>query len=50
MNPLAGEAPDALLRRLGPAPVRGGGRDVADVLADADVRLAAAAERRALAR
>jgi uncharacterized Zn finger protein len=48
VSPLAGEAPDALLRRLGPAPVDAGGRDVADVLAEMHRELARAAERRAL--
>jgi uncharacterized Zn finger protein len=49
VSPLAAEAPDALLRRLGPAPVSVGGRDLADVLAPAYAQLAAGAERRALA-
>jgi uncharacterized Zn finger protein len=48
VSPLAGAAPDALLRRLGPAPVESAGRNVADLLAPAYARLAAAAERRAL--
>jgi len=48
VSPLAGEAPDALLRRLGPAPIETGGRNVADVLAGTYAQLAAAAERRAL--
>jgi len=45
---LAGEAPDALLRQLGPAPVDVGGRDLAEVLAPEYATLAEAAERRAL--
>jgi len=49
ISPLAGEAPDALLRRLGPLPVDTEGRDVAGVLAGMYQRLAEAAERRALA-
>jgi uncharacterized Zn finger protein len=47
VSPLAGVAPDALLRRLGPAPAASAGRNVADLLAPAYARLAAAAERRA---
>jgi uncharacterized Zn finger protein len=49
VSPLASEAPDALLRQLGPAPVDEGGRTLVEVLAPAYARLAAAAERRALA-
>ena len=49
VSPLAGTAPDALLRRLGPSPVRtASGRDVADLLAPAYSKLAELAERRAL--
>jgi uncharacterized Zn finger protein len=48
VSPLASAAPDALLRRLGPAPAESAGRNVADLLAPAYARLAAAAERRAL--
>lgn len=48
ISPLAGEAPDALLRRVGPAPFEAGGRNVADALAAMYTRLAEAAERRAL--
>jgi uncharacterized Zn finger protein len=48
ISPLAGEAPDALLRRLGPGPSATGGRNVADVLAGMHAQLAVAAERRAL--
>lgn len=48
LTPLASEAPDALIRQLGPAPVTAGGRDLGDVLASLYARLAAAAERRAL--
>ena len=49
VSPLAGEAPDALLRQLGPAPVEVGDRNLADVLAGVYATLAQAAERRALA-
>ncbi len=49
VSPLASAAPDALLRRLGPAPVESAGRDVAALLAPAYARLAQAAERRGLA-
>jgi len=49
ISPLAGEAPDALLRQLGPAPVEVGGRNLAELLASAYATLAQAAERRALA-
>ena len=48
ISPLAGEAPDALLRQLGPAPVRSGGREIAELLAPAYARLALAAEQTAL--
>jgi hypothetical protein len=48
VSPLASAAPDALLRRLGPAPVRSGGRDITELLAADYVRLAEAAERRGL--
>jgi uncharacterized Zn finger protein len=48
VNPLAGEAPDGLLRQLGPAPVEVGERNLTDVLADAYATLARAAEQRAL--
>lgn len=48
VSPLAAEAPDALLRQLGPAPVEVGGRNLAELLAPAYARLAQAAERRAL--
>ncbi len=47
-SPLAGEAPDMLLRQLGPAPVDAGGENLVEVLAPAYAILAAAAERRAL--
>jgi len=47
-SPLAGEAPDALLRRLGPAPVEADGLNLADALAAIYAHLAEAAERRAL--
>ncbi len=49
-SPLAGEAPDALLRQLGPAPLEVGGRNLLEVLAPAYARLAQEAERRALTR
>ncbi len=48
VSPLAGEAPDALLRQLGRAPVEVGDRNLADVLAGVYATLAQAAERRAL--
>jgi uncharacterized Zn finger protein len=48
VSPLAGEAPDALLRRLGPGPIETDGSNVADVLAGMYTQLAEAAERRAL--
>lgn len=48
ISPLAGETPDALLRRLGPAPIETDRRNVADALAAMYTHLAAAAERRAL--
>jgi uncharacterized Zn finger protein len=47
-SPLAGEAPDALLRQLGPAPVEVGERNLVEVLAGAYVALAHAAEQAAL--
>lgn len=49
ISPLAGEAPDALLRRLGPAPAHTDGRNLAEALAGMYAHLATAAERRALA-
>ncbi len=49
MSPLAGEAPDALLRQLGPAPVEAEGRNLVELLAPAYATLAQAAEQRALA-
>lgn len=48
VNPLAGEAPDALLRQLGPAPVEVGERNLTEVVAGAYATLARAAEQRAL--
>ncbi|MFI4978260.1 MAG: SWIM zinc finger family protein [Solirubrobacterales bacterium] len=48
VSPLAGEAPDALLRQLGAAPVEVGEHNLAEVLAGAYVTLAHAAEQRAL--
>jgi hypothetical protein len=49
VSPLAGEATDALLRQLGPAPVEVGGRNLAELLTPAYATLARAAEQRALA-
>jgi uncharacterized Zn finger protein len=48
VSPLASEAPDALLRQLGPAPVETDGRNLTELLAPHYVTLAQAAERRAL--
>jgi len=48
VSPLAAEAPDALLRQLGPAPVEARGRNLTDLLAPVYRTLAQAAERRAL--
>lgn len=48
VRPLASEAPDALLRQLGPAPVEVAGQNIAEMLAPAYAILAVAAERRAL--
>ena len=48
ISPLAGEAPDTLLRQLGPAPAELSGQNVVDVLAPAYATLAEKAERRAL--
>jgi uncharacterized Zn finger protein len=48
VSPLAGEAPDTLLRQLGPAPAEAHGRNVAELLAPAYAKLAQDAERRAL--
>jgi len=48
VNPLAGEAPDALLRQLGPAPVEVGDLNLTEILVGAYARLAQAAEQRAL--
>ena len=48
VSPLASEAPDALLRQLGPAPVEVEGQSLAEILAPAYATLAAAAEKRAL--
>jgi uncharacterized Zn finger protein len=48
VSPLAGEAPDALLRQLGPAPVEVGGRNLTELLTPAYATLAQAAEQRAL--
>jgi uncharacterized Zn finger protein len=48
VSPLAGEAPDALLRQLGPSPVEAEGKNLVELLAPAYATLAQAAERRAL--
>jgi uncharacterized Zn finger protein len=48
ISPLASEAPDGLLRQLGPAPAELAGQNVVDVLAPAYATLAEKAERRAL--
>jgi uncharacterized Zn finger protein len=48
VSPLASEAPDALLRQLGPAPVEVAGQNLAEILMPAYATLAVAAERRAL--
>ena len=48
VSPLAGEAPDTLLRQLGSATIDVGGQDLVEVLAPAYATLAEAAERRAL--
>lgn len=48
VNPLAGEAPDALLRQLGPAPVEVGDCNLTELLVDTCAKLAHAAERTAL--
>jgi len=47
VNPLAGEAPDALLRQLGPAPAQARGRNVTELLTPIYAKLAQHAERRA---
>ena len=49
VSPLAAEAPDALLRQLGPLPVDVGDQNLVELLGRAYVQLAIAAERRALA-
>lgn len=48
VTPLASEAPDALLRRLGPAPAEARGRNIAELLAPVYAKLAHGAELRAL--
>lgn len=48
VSPLASEAPDALLRRLGPTGLTREGVDVVELLAPAYARLAEGAERRGL--
>lgn len=49
VSPLAGEAPDMLLRQLGPAPVDVEGRNLVELLTPAYATLTQAAEQRALA-
>jgi uncharacterized Zn finger protein len=49
VSPLAAEAPDALLRQLGPPPVEVGDENLVELLRRAYLQLAGAAERRALA-
>jgi hypothetical protein len=49
VSPLAAEAPDALLRQLGPLAVDVGDQNLVELLRRAYVQLASAAERRALA-
>jgi uncharacterized Zn finger protein len=49
VSPLAAEAPDALLRQLGPLPADVGDENLVELLRRAYVELASAAERRALA-
>jgi uncharacterized Zn finger protein len=48
VSPLASDAPDAVLRQLGPAPVEVAGQNLAEILTPVYATLAAAAERRAL--
>jgi uncharacterized Zn finger protein len=48
VSPFAAEAPDALLRQLGPAPIEAAGRNLTDLLAPAYRTLAQGAERKAL--
>jgi hypothetical protein len=48
INPLAGEAPDTLLRQLGPAPVQIAGENLVEILAPAYATLAEQAQQRAL--
>jgi uncharacterized Zn finger protein len=48
VSPLAGEIPDALLRRLGPLETADGPTELGELLAPVYARLAAAAERRGL--
>lgn len=48
VSPLAGDAPDGLLRQLGPAPVEVAGRNLVEVLTSAYATLAQAAELTAL--
>jgi uncharacterized Zn finger protein len=49
VSPLAGEAPDTLVRQLGPAPAEVVGKNLVEVFAPAYKTLAEAAEQRALA-
>lgn len=49
VSPLAAEAPDALLRQLGPPPLGLGDHNLVELVGRAYVQLAGAAERRALA-
>ena len=49
VSPLAAEAPDSLLRQLGPAPVDVGSQNLIEILAPAYALMAGGAEQRALA-
>ena len=49
VSPLAAEAPDSLLRQLGPAPVDVGSQNLIEILAPAYALMAEGAEQRALA-
>jgi uncharacterized Zn finger protein len=48
VSPLASDAPDTLLRQLGPAPVEVAGKNLVEVLAPAYTKIAEESERRAL--
>ncbi|MGH8303538.1 MAG: SWIM zinc finger family protein [Steroidobacteraceae bacterium] len=48
VSPLASDAPDTLMRQLGPAPVEVAGQNLIEVLAPAYTRIAQESERRAL--